>query len=71
LADNVTRVYPCPRCQKKIKYDSNSSFRPFCCQPCKDGDIIDWADEKYAVGVEPADPEELIEEMQRRMKEDD
>ena len=40
-------------------------------QPCKDGDIIDWADEKYAVGVEPADPEELIEEMQRRMKEDD
>ncbi len=71
MTEQPTRLYPCPRCKKNVKYDTQNSFRPFCSTSCKEGDIIDWADGNYSVGTEPAEPEELVEEMQRRMRDDE
>lgn len=46
----VTKVQ-CPICGKKIEWSEKNTFRPFCCERCKQIDLGAWADEKYTVPV--------------------
>lgn len=43
----------CPRCAKPTVYSEANPFRPFCSERCKLIDLGQWADEKYAIPVEP------------------
>ena len=49
----------CPRCGEKTAYTGNP-FRPFCSEPCKNIDLANWDDERYAVAGDsiPQDPED-------------
>jgi uncharacterized protein len=49
----------CPTCGKKGTWTSDNKCRPFCSERCKLIDLGDWADEKYRVPDEPANPSEL------------
>jgi len=42
------KIY-CPVCKKKIIYDQNNEFRPFCSKKCKLIDLGAWASEDYAI----------------------
>ena len=39
----------CPTCAKKMIWDSNNPFRPFCCERCKLIDLGAWANEEYQI----------------------
>ena len=43
-------VRRCPICRKPRQPD----FTPFCSQPCKDRDLLQWLDEGYALPGPPA-----------------
>lgn len=44
----------CPVCKKPTVHE----FRPFCSRGCRDRDLINWAEERYAVPVKPDDDED-------------
>jgi len=49
----------CPVCHKKIVYDLNNPFRPFCSERCKLIDLGAWAsDERSIPGPDLADDED-------------
>ena len=64
MSEPSTRIIPCPRCKKSTRYDPANPYRPFCSDRCKNEDIISWATESYKMAGEPADPEEILEELQ-------
>ncbi len=39
----------CPRCGKKVVFDAQSPFRPFCSERCRTGDLGAWASERYRI----------------------
>ena len=45
----------CPTCGKPSAWTPENSFRPFCCERCKQIDLGAWADERYRVPVQPAE----------------
>jgi uncharacterized protein len=49
----------CPTCGKKNTWTPENTYRPFCSERCKLIDLGEWADEKYRVPSEPANPSEL------------
>jgi endogenous inhibitor of DNA gyrase (YacG/DUF329 family) len=49
----------CPTCNKKISWDLNNAFRPFCSERCKLLDLGAWADGTYAIPAEEVDPNDL------------
>ncbi|WP_299789921.1 DNA gyrase inhibitor YacG [uncultured Shewanella sp.] len=56
----MTTIVKCPTCQKEVIWNSESKFKPFCCERCKLIDLGDWAAEKHAIPVKPElDPETL------------
>ena len=52
----VVRVLPCPTCRKQVRWDA-APWRPFCSERCKLLDLGAWAEGRYAVPGEPADPQ--------------
>jgi len=52
----------CPTCKKPSTWATENKFRPFCSERCKLIDLGEWADEKYRVGAEPVDPNEIPHE---------
>jgi len=42
-------VVSCPRCRTPVEWKPESSFRPFCSERCKMGDLGAWATEKFRV----------------------
>ena len=48
LANLKMKIY-CPICKKKIVYDQNNEFRPFCSKKCKLIDLGAWASEDYSI----------------------
>ncbi|MCR8923677.1 DNA gyrase inhibitor YacG [Dasania sp. GY-MA-18] len=45
-----TLVIECPSCKRKLQWDSNNPYRPFCSQSCKDKDFVAWANEENVIG---------------------
>ncbi len=42
-------VVACPQCSKEVVWNSQSRFRPFCCERCKLIDLGQWANEDYRI----------------------
>lgn len=55
----------CPSCTKKITWDPENKFRPFCSERCKLIDLGDWASEKHRIASEekPRDSDESEDEV--------
>ncbi|OFL26969.1 DNA gyrase inhibitor YacG [Neisseria sp. HMSC075C12] len=45
-------VVKCPPCHKKVVWNTDSPYRPFCSKRCKLIDLGEWAQEKYTVSSE-------------------
>lgn len=50
-ADGVLLV-KCPTCQKPVRWEAASAFRPFCSDRCRLIDLGAWASESYSIPVE-------------------
>lgn len=48
----VTTV-KCPTCQKAVKWQPESEFRPFCSDRCRLIDLGEWANEEKAIPGQP------------------
>ncbi|NRA62620.1 MAG: DNA gyrase inhibitor YacG [Psychrobium sp.] len=42
-------VVDCPTCQKKVTWNKESIYRPFCCERCKLIDLGEWASEGHTI----------------------
>ena len=52
--NEMTRIIRCPRCGTFCRYDLANENRPFCSVPCKNHDIVNWAEGTYRVPGPPA-----------------
>ncbi|WP_459718406.1 DNA gyrase inhibitor YacG [Paraburkholderia sp. 2C] len=52
----MTTVVKCPTCGKDVRWTSESRFRPFCSERCKQMDLGAWAAEKYRIGSNDDEP---------------
>ncbi len=57
-AKSSSRVMPCPKCRRSVRYDLANPYRPFCSALCKDEDIIAWAEGSYTIPTVEADDDE-------------
>jgi uncharacterized protein len=39
----------CPQCKKTSLWDTQNTFRPFCCERCKMIDLGKWANEEFRI----------------------
>ncbi|HIG78557.1 MAG TPA: DNA gyrase inhibitor YacG [Cycloclasticus sp.] len=60
----MTTSVSCPSCEKKVLWNQESPFKPFCCERCKMIDLGDWASEKHAISGEPAYLNEELENLE-------
>lgn len=42
-------IVDCPTCGRKVEWNEQSKFRPFCSERCKKIDLGAWAEEKYTI----------------------
>lgn len=46
---------PCPVCKKRVPWQPESQYRPFCSKRCQLIDLGEWANEEKAIPCETAD----------------
>ena len=51
------RIVSCPRCGESVKWIPEATWRPFCSERCKVGDLGAWANESYRVPLHEDQPE--------------
>jgi len=54
------RIVSCPACGKPVPWVSESAFRPFCSERCRNIDLGAWAAEEYRM----PEPEKPLQEDQ-------
>jgi len=59
----MTIEVPCPTCQKKVKWDAKSEFRPFCSKRCQLIDLGEWAEEGHKISQPVQSHTPMSEEM--------
>ena len=47
----------CPACSRKVAYDRNNPYRPFCSERCKTTDLGAWASDAYLIEGSPVEDE--------------
>jgi endogenous inhibitor of DNA gyrase (YacG/DUF329 family) len=45
----MVAIVDCPTCGKKVEWNEQNKFRPFCTLRCKQIDLGAWAEEKYVI----------------------
>lgn len=65
----MTLIVNCPTCDKKVQWQSENQYRPFCSERCKLIDLGDWADESHKISQPLATETELSEEMLDKLEE--
>ena len=65
------KVIPCPTCRRSTTYGPSNPYRPFCSPACKNADILAWADEEYRLPGQPADPDEVLEEVKKQQRDEE
>lgn len=53
----------CPTCKTKVIWQTESTFRPFCCERCKLIDLGEWADENHKISQPLHRDQNITEEM--------
>ena len=51
------RIVSCPRCGESVEWTPESTWRPFCSERCKLGDLGAWAIESYRVPLHEDQPD--------------
>ena len=54
------RIVACPRCGCDSEFAPTNSYRPFCSERCKLGDLGAWASESYRVAAPPAEADDTV-----------
>ncbi|GLX81615.1 DNA gyrase inhibitor YacG [Thalassotalea eurytherma] len=57
----MTLTVDCPTCTKKVTWQPESEFRPFCSKRCQLIDLGEWADESKKIS-QPITPEVIMSE---------
>jgi len=57
LEPRPARPRRCPRCGRPVV----ERFRPFCSASCRDRDLLDWLDGRYALPAVESEQEEAAE----------
>jgi uncharacterized protein len=52
-------IVDCPQCSKKVVWDSNNPYRPFCSERCKKMDLGAWAEERYVIAGASLEPDDI------------
>ena len=56
----MTATVKCPTCQSKVVWSSESAFRPFCSDRCKQIDLGAWASDEFKVeGANPSSQSDI------------
>jgi endogenous inhibitor of DNA gyrase (YacG/DUF329 family) len=58
LSAMPTPLVPCPHCGKKIEWNTQNPFRPFCSARCKQIDLGAWASGSYFIAPSTDDSSE-------------
>jgi hypothetical protein len=48
----VERQVDCPHCRGPAIYGPSNPWRPFCSERCRNGDLGDWASERFRLPAE-------------------
>lgn len=51
---------PCPTCNRPVKWNDTSPWRPFCSERCKLVDLGAWAAEQHKIPGEPLQGDEEL-----------
>lgn len=54
VAGRPARPTRCPICRRPAA----PAFRPFCSAPCRDRDLANWLDGRYAIPVTESEPDD-------------
>lgn len=49
MVSTLKRFVACPNCGKKVLWEEQNHYRPFCSERCKTIDLGAWATERYRV----------------------
>ncbi len=60
----------CPQCGKKVVWDEQSVYRPFCSKRCRLLDLGAWADESHRIAGESAMDETNLDALLARADRD-
>ncbi|CAG0906272.1 unnamed protein product, partial [Darwinula stevensoni] len=60
-------IVKCPTCQKKVIWQPQSLFRPFCSERCKNIDLAAWASGDYTIPVVEMDDVSMPDEDDRAL----
>jgi len=55
----MTLEVACPTCGRKVKWNEQHPWRPFCSERCRLIDLGQWASEEHCIGGEPATDSDL------------
>ncbi|HZV54187.1 MAG TPA: DNA gyrase inhibitor YacG [Rhodocyclaceae bacterium] len=56
MSERKPAVVSCPTCGKQVEWRTENTYRPFCCERCKQIDLGAWANEEYQVPASDSDP---------------
>jgi endogenous inhibitor of DNA gyrase (YacG/DUF329 family) len=60
-ANDAPLEVDCPQCSKRVVWEPNSLYRPFCSKRCQLLDLGAWAEESHRISGESAMDEADIE----------
>ncbi|MEM7096932.1 MAG: DNA gyrase inhibitor YacG [Pseudomonadota bacterium] len=63
MSTNQPRIVSCPTCGKAVKWTSQNSYRPFCCERCKLIDFGGWADERNVISSDSSEQDAFSEDL--------
>lgn len=53
-ANDAPLEVSCPQCSKRVAWEAESAFRPFCSKRCQLLDLGAWAEESHRIAGESA-----------------
>ena len=66
----MTLKVNCPTCQKKVVWQAENTFRPFCSKRCQLIDLGEWAEENHRISQPIQNNVEVTEEMLDALEEE-
>jgi len=62
----MSKTVKCPTCDKKVVWEDESLWRPFCSERCRLIDLGEWASESHRIAGEETLPEEFIDQESKK-----
>jgi len=55
----MVKTVHCPQCEKKVPWQDEQQWKPFCSERCKLIDLGEWASEGHRIAGDPENTESL------------